>query len=317
MKLLPVCLNIDGSIAEQNKIWPRMQALGNVRAYEQDLRLWAGKRGLQALREEIGALRAKHPERWLTFFGSGDLHHVTLLLLESLAPELRPLTIVLIDNHPDWFLDGQLYDCGNWLAGFRKYPWISEVIMLGQNSPDLKWYFYYTAPFQDLCAGRIRLHPYARRAVRVPMRWAKGRSPYMASEVHWWGTELTYRTLSEGGLQHTVDQVVSSLKGKNVYLSIDKDCLSPDVIKTDWDQGALKLEWLKETARKFCGGCNLVGADITGEQAPQILKGVRKQFNCGRLFKPRTPAPPEVHRHNEFTNLALLEAFDCEIGAAK
>lgn len=52
-----------------------------------------------------------------------------------------------------------------------------------------------------------------------------------------------------------------------VYISLDKDVLSPDVLKTDWDQGAMTagqlerdLAWLMETRQ-------IIGMDVCGEAA--------------------------------------------------
>ena len=48
-----------------------------------------------------------------------------------------------------------------------------------------------------------------------------------------------------------------------VYLSIDKDVLAADVVRTNWDQGLLREAALLETIDLLHG--RLVGSDITGE----------------------------------------------------
>jgi hypothetical protein len=48
-----------------------------------------------------------------------------------------------------------------------------------------------------------------------------------------------------------------------VYLSIDKDVLSPEVVNTNWDQG----EFLEQHLNDLISACQgrIIGADITGD----------------------------------------------------
>ena len=48
-----------------------------------------------------------------------------------------------------------------------------------------------------------------------------------------------------------------------VYLSIDKDVLSTNVVRTNWDQGCFDLEHVRELIKALKG--RLIGSDITGE----------------------------------------------------
>jgi hypothetical protein len=48
-----------------------------------------------------------------------------------------------------------------------------------------------------------------------------------------------------------------------VYLSIDKDVLSPDVARTNWDQGRLDDSDLLDAIDALSG--NIIGSDITGD----------------------------------------------------
>ena len=51
-----------------------------------------------------------------------------------------------------------------------------------------------------------------------------------------------------------------------VYLSIDKDVLSPEFAATDWDQGAMTMDELTETVEKIAAEHRLLGIDICGEK---------------------------------------------------
>ncbi len=52
-----------------------------------------------------------------------------------------------------------------------------------------------------------------------------------------------------------------------VYISVDKDILSEDVLSTNWDQGSMTLERMKEWIRYFAENGRVVGMDLCGEEA--------------------------------------------------
>ncbi len=52
-----------------------------------------------------------------------------------------------------------------------------------------------------------------------------------------------------------------------LYISIDKDVLSPAYASTNWDQGSLSLEQMKSFIEKFARDRKIIGVDICGERA--------------------------------------------------
>lgn len=50
-----------------------------------------------------------------------------------------------------------------------------------------------------------------------------------------------------------------------VYVSFDKDCLSRDFARTNWDQGAMTLDEAEALLRPVLRGRRLLGVDICGE----------------------------------------------------
>lgn len=50
-----------------------------------------------------------------------------------------------------------------------------------------------------------------------------------------------------------------------VYLSIDKDVLSGDYARTNWDQGAMTLPQLKDAVRAIASRHEILGIDVCGE----------------------------------------------------
>jgi arginase family enzyme len=53
----------------------------------------------------------------------------------------------------------------------------------------------------------------------------------------------------------------------NLYISIDKDALSPTYAATNWDQGSLTLDALKNFITTLTAGRKILGIDICGERA--------------------------------------------------
>ncbi|MFI5378373.1 MAG: arginase family protein [Tepidisphaerales bacterium] len=323
-QLTAIGLDLDGSLARQCRLRQQLRLLADFTDISDPLRLRTDEPTARAAAGRLAELRRGLPGPLLTFIGSGDFHHIALLLLETLPDELRPFTLVLIDNHPDWFLESPKYHCGNWLSSALNLSGVEQVILIGQDSPDLVWYRFYRAPFDALCAGRLTIHPLRLRRRRVPLRWpvppvsspAESPSSAPAGEDtggtfrrHRWGTELLFDSVrATPGL---LDRLAKRLSGKNIYLSIDKDALLPEDAATDWEQGGLSLAELVEAVRKITAAGRLIGADICGERAPVPLRGLAKRLDAGRWF-PRAADPARADPLNERANLALLEAFGIE-----
>lgn len=54
-----------------------------------------------------------------------------------------------------------------------------------------------------------------------------------------------------------------------VYLSVDLDVLSPAFARTDWDQGAMRLEELLVALRKLAAAKTVLGVDLCGGLTPE------------------------------------------------
>ncbi len=308
MNLLPVCIDMDGSIPSQKQLVPHLVEIVPLHSEQKNLRLWANKRGLKIAQEVIQALREKHPEPWLAFLGSGDFHHMTALLLETLSQEVRPVTLVLIDNHPDWFVTWPPYHCGNWVSQVVKLPWVKKIFLIGQDSSDISGGHFWSAPFKELCSGRIHLYPYARKKARVLLKWPSATLGVYRSVRRFYGVDLYFDTMSEKDSEEFFGDLAVELKDENIYISVDKDCLRQDVALADWEQGRLDLPTLRYGIEQLMKTSRVIGADICGEQAPEPLEGIFKRIDSGRVFKKPSIFTESNKQHQE-TNLSLLKAF--------
>ena len=61
------------------------------------------------------------------------------------------------------------------------------------------------------------------------------------------------------------EELADLLPALPVYLSIDKDVLSPAVLTTNWDQGQMEEETLFSAVGLLCGHCGILGVDVCGE----------------------------------------------------
>ncbi|WMJ87104.1 arginase family protein [Anaerocolumna sp. MB42-C2] len=62
-------------------------------------------------------------------------------------------------------------------------------------------------------------------------------------------------------------------KKEAIYISIDKDILSPETVKTNWDQGNVSLETLSNLLRIVLYNQRIIGMDICGECSDVLQNG--------------------------------------------
>ena len=303
--LTPLGLDLDGSLRDQPALAASLAEVVDLRNLGDAVRLRATAADADRLRDRLRDLRRRFPSPLLVFTGSGDFHHVSLLLLAALA-DSGPFTLVMIDNHPDWFRESPPNHCGNWVASSLELPQVGRAVLIGQNSADLRWYRFYRSPFESLCDGRLTLHPLRLASRRVPLRWPKFTDDTARFTRHWWGT--TFRFEPCGRADQILHRLAAELAGQRIYITIDKDCLTPRDAITDWEQGGFELDHLCRGLRELAASCQLVGADICGDKAPTPLTGFWRRLDAGRLrHRPHDRAA--AARVNETTNLALLAAL--------
>ncbi len=312
VKLAPLALDLDGSIIGQVALCARLEAVVPLEMLGEKMRIWADAGVLKDIRERLTPLREQYHAPWVTFLGSGDYHHMTLVLMESLPVNQRPTVLVVVDNHPDWFLESPPYHCGNWVGtALATLGWLKQIILIGVDSNDFQGYRFWRAPWDDLCRGRLRVYPYRNSKVTIPFRGlTPGTSPVGARKT-WRGVDWSFRNLVSSGVESAFRDIAVALRGESVYLSIDKDCLRRDQLITDWEQGGLLTGELLSGVRHISGNVHLCGVDICGEQAVSPLRDWAKRLDTGRWIpKGRSPSMVQEAQAHERVNLALLDALE-------
>ena len=313
-----VNLDIDKSVSSQKRTSALVDERKDLQDSVNSIRLWTGAKGLRILRQAIAEMRSKYPsQKWLTFEGSGDLHQVAATLIETLPKSVQPVTIIQIDNHPDWFIAPERFHCGAWVVQALRHPWVEKVILLGQNSSDIRGDQFRFAPFNDLRSGRVELHPLLREKALVPLIWSSNVKGVASSCRRLFGTELKFDTVRGRGAASMGDRLARELAGKNVYISIDKDVLRLDDALTDWDQGEMTLQELLTIIGKVASASNLVGMDVCGERAPEPVHGLLKKFDSGRWLKSHVKNFEAANSLNEKTNLSIINFIEQEAAVSK
>ncbi len=204
-------------------------------------------------------------------YGSGDFHHLTALWVRRASA--RPLVVVSFDNHPDWDVRPPWWCCGSWVNRALELPYVQKVSVWGCGNFECWW------PGQAF--GNRR----AERAGRL--------------EVHAWADGQSARRQKRRGVifaatwREEFEHFVAQLRGGNVYITIDLDCLRSGDAITNWENGKFSLEdlaWALDTLR---GAACVIGGDMCGAySAPAYARGPQRFLS--EMDHPKLPAPSLV-----------------------
>ena len=180
------------------------------------------------------------------FVGSGDFHHVSHALIARRAAD-GMFKVVVLDNHPDNMRFAFGIHCGSWVRHVAALPRVSHVHVLGITSRDVAAVHAWENYLAPLRNGKLT-------------NWCIGVDTGWAARLG-----LSDRFLSFDSTAKMLDRFTESVRHDPtpVYLTIDKDVLSPAVARTNWDQGCMSEQEMMETIAQ-CRG-RLIGSDITGD----------------------------------------------------
>ena len=311
-------LHFDDALLSQPLFMQECARLGaseiDLRDVGPEMRLWAREpiveRVRQRLRDSLTGVTNGGPI--LSWSGSGDFHHVTALITGLMA-EVRgkPITIVQFDNHPDWVSFAGGLHCGSWVRHVLDAGIASRVVGLGMTSRDLAWPEFKGASLDHVASGRLVLF-----SLDPPKSIVIGN--YGAGPGHEQrGRRIFWRSFpSEGGQKATEEPVLTAIGTEAIYITIDKDILTPAGALTNWDQGLLTLgellAWLDVLMRRF----TILGIDITGDYSAPNFSGSSwdrlKKMGESILDHPGRPKDTDTKvtaALNQATNLQLLSAL--------
>lgn len=203
--------------------------------------------------EEIKRRICEYSPRGLHFLDSGNYHYLSKFWLEKIQ---EPCSLLVFDHHTDMQASAffGLLSCGSW---------VREVLHANENIKKV----CIVGPSQKsfLECGEADL----------------GRIAAVSAEE-----------LQEGKIEK-LEGFLKDDPALPLYLSIDKDILSREDARTNWDQGEVRLTLLFSLLDLIFSHRKVIGADICGED-PQDTASLPKE---------------EDLRVNEVTNKALWEYF--------
>lgn len=278
-----VILNFDGSVS-----FPPETGVDrlDLRVHEERFRYYARFADLKDLQKAILNTIGAHN---VFFLGNGDFHHLSWLLIKS-RPE-KNLQVVVFDNHPDNMFFPRAVHCGSWVYHASKLPNVAGVSVLGVASRDLSGIDLFQNRFSVIKSGKVRY--------------------YCLAPVSKLAQTLSGKKIDDlSALREGLPEILRKLAvaGLPVYLSIDKDVLSPEAVKTTWDQGRLTEAELMECVKAVAP--SVVAADVTGDISTYSFKSSVKKIV--RWIDGFEAAPVDIElerkRHTEL-NMKILAAL--------
>ena len=165
------------------------------------------------------------------FFDNGNYHYMSKLWTDRVQ---EPFTLIVFDHHPDMQPPrfGGILSCGGWVKEvLDNNKFIQNAIIIGVKDELVK------TVHEELSQS--------------------GKSSILEKVTFIKESELS-----------TLPSFVSRLSSQHsLYISIDKDALSPSYAATNWDQGSLTLDALKDCITALTTGRRILGVDICGERA--------------------------------------------------
>jgi hypothetical protein len=288
-------LDLDGSVAQQSRLLVASAAeVVPLQDWGPRLRMSCSFARFRRFEQSLARCLGADPA--VTFYGSGDFHHVSLALVRRIT---TPFNLLVIDKHPDWMCNIPFLHCGTWLRHASRLPLLRRVFHVGGDLDfDNAW--RWLAPSADLRRRKIVVFPAVRRFEGRP--W--DRVPNVP--------------LRDGGEPVTAERVgrllrpfAESLARVPLYVSLDKDVLTAEDAVVNWDSGHLRTEEVTAVLTAFASAARgrVLGADVPGDWSPVRLGGALRRVLHWTEHPPLAVDPAEANRVNERTNLALFQSL--------
>lgn len=300
-----ILVDLDGALPEQPTLRARLDAgtatLVAARDLASGLRIVAGRPGLDALRCRLAGLLDPARRPPLIFYGSGDFHHLAVVFLAALR---ECVTLVHIDNHPDWTTFPATVNCGAWVNRALELPTVRRVVTIGPSGSDLRHPEWKFANLEALRRGDLEVH-----AWRAPPTRFWGR-PILASGCTTWSGRLVWHNLADRPWDQAAEALVRRLPTGPIWISLDKDVLTAQDAVTDWDQGGMRLEDVLQLISRMVRRHKLLGMDVCGDHSSPVFRDPFRRL-LSRADRPRLPAVDRARAIavNDRTNGRIIAAM--------
>jgi arginase family enzyme len=272
-------LDFDGSVSLPKEI-PRL----DMRGCEERVRYYSSFGDMTGLEGII----KKAVERHRVFFlGNGDFHHISYLLIKHMPYD--GLHVVLFDNHPDNMFFPAGIHCGSWVYHASKLPNVTNISVFGIASKDIRGLNIIQNRFSVIRSGKVKYYCLAPVSKLMGLLSENGIDDIRAS-------------------QKSVAEILKEEAQKKrgpVYLSIDKDVLSGETLRTGWDQGRMQENELLRCIEEIAP--SVIAADIVGDISSYNYKSRLKKIMrlIDRYEQMPTNIEKEQFKHREL-NMKIL-----------
>ncbi|MCR4637037.1 MAG: arginase family protein [Butyrivibrio sp.] len=190
----------------------------------------------------------KVPLRGIHFIDNGNYHYMSHIFTSMIE---EPFDLIYFDNHPDMkpSMFGDILSCGSWVKKvIETNVNVRNVIAVGINKELFD-------EIDDVVRKKVTLVSICDSVSGIE------------NDVH---KSLDYDNINFGdgtkNFDNTLNRIMDELSyDLPVYISVDKDVLSPDQLKTNWDQGTMLADTLLEIIKRLVGSKKVLGIDICGE----------------------------------------------------
>jgi hypothetical protein len=290
-------LDLDGSVAAQRDlVWRSYARVVSLQDWGPRIRMGSSFATYRRF-ETACASRCldQADEPVLTFYGSGDFHHVTLGLLRRLQ---QPFNLLVLDKHPDWMRGIPVMHCGTWINHALRLPNIRRVFHLGGHL-DFDNAFRWLAPWRVLRSGALTVLPAVRPFTRG--RWRDVPNQPLRQAVD--------EAVTAARLEKLLADSRTDLAKYPLYISLDKDVMRADDAIVNWDSGHLQLSEVQCILNWFFSACcgRLVGMDILGDWSPVRMRGLMRRVLHWTEHPALKVDPAQAAQLNGAINLRLVE----------
>lgn len=214
------------------------------------------------------------PSEALHWIDTGDYHYASLFFLEKIR---TPVTLFLFDHHPDdqdSAFGTDILSCGNWVARARQLPnqtadfLIDKFPQPGTTGPrsGIDGSQPVTTYSQTGTTG-LQTNAVESSAAAIPQTRTAGPHPVTTGprpEIAGLQSETTGPQTEIADLQGNSKCCRGKGNRPKAYLSIDKDVMCRDSARTNWDQGDMTLQELKDLIIRISYKYDIIGADVCG-----------------------------------------------------
>ena len=198
------------------------------------------------------------------FFDNGNYHYMSKLWTDRVH---EPFTLIVFDHHPDMQPPrfGGILSCGGWVKEvLENNKFVQNVIIIGVADRLVEEIKQEFAAASDTSENKTKNSLLQKITfIRESELGTNSVSSLLNSRL-----DPAPSNLRIVGQQTADNSISASLRMTHAcHISIDKDALAPAYAATNWDQGSLTLDALKECISTLAANHKILGIDICGERA--------------------------------------------------